>query len=92
MSTTENVKIQHKTSAGQQQALSQSVKQALDNYFAQLDGQEPANLYQLVLDEMRLPLLEAVMQYTNQNQSKAAIIMGLSRGTLRKLLKIYNML
>lgn len=90
--STENLKTQQKTLGGQQQPLSQNVRQALDNYFGQLNGQQPANVYQLVLEEMEVPLLEAVMEFTNHNQSKAAIIMGISRGTLRKKLKKYNML
>jgi len=90
--STENMKTQQKGLAWQQQPLNQHVRQALDNYFKQLQGQQPSNVYQLVLEEMEIPLLEAVMEYTNQNQSKAAIILGISRGTLRKKLKMYNML
>jgi Fis family transcriptional regulator len=46
----------------------------------------------MVLAEVEVPLLEAVMEYTKGNQSRAAILLGLSRGTLRKKLKIYGML
>ena len=67
-----------------------SVQQSLQNYFAQLDGQDPANLYGMVLSEMEAPLLKMVMHYTNGNQSKAAKILGISRGTLRKKLSIYQ--
>jgi Fis family transcriptional regulator len=31
------------------------------------------------------------MEYTRGNQTKAAIILGLNRGTLRKKLKIYGL-
>jgi|SRR6185312_12366381 len=34
------------------------------------------------------PLLKTVMEYTKNNQSRAAILLGWSRGTLRKKLKI----
>jgi len=74
------------------QPLHDSVRQALENYFAQLKGQVPENLYEMVLAEVEVPLIEAVMQYTRNNQSRAAILLGLSRGTLRKKLKIYGML
>jgi Fis family transcriptional regulator len=74
------------------QPLHDSVRQALENYFLQLKGQVPNNLYEMVLAEVEMPLLEAVMDYTKENQSRAAILLGISRGTLRKKLKIYGML
>lgn len=80
------------TVAHKNQPLHDSVRQALENYFMQLKGQSPDNLYELVLAEVEVPLLEAVMDYTKGNQSRAAIVLGLSRGTLRKKLKTYGML
>ena len=74
------------------QPLHGSVRQALENYIAQLKGQAPNNLYELILSEVEAPLMECVMEYTQSNQSRAAIVLGLSRGTLRKLLKKYGML
>ena len=74
------------------QPLHDSVRQALESYLLQLKGQSPTNLYELVLAEVEVPLLETVMEYTRNNQSRAAILLGLSRGTLRKKLKIYGML
>jgi len=78
--------------AHKNQPLHDSVRQALESYFLQLKGQVPTNLYEMVLAEVEVPLLEAVMEYTKGNQSRAAILLGLSRGTLRKKLKIYGML
>ena len=72
------------------QSFASSVRESLLNYFAQLDGEEPANLYSMVLAEMEVPLLKVIMQYTNGNQSKAAKLLGISRGTLRKKLAIYQ--
>lgn len=80
------------TVAHKNQPLHDSVRQALESYFTQLKGQAPNNLYELVLAEVEVPLIEAVMEYTKGNQSRAAILLGLSRGTLRKKLKIYGML
>jgi len=74
------------------QPLHDSVRQALEGYFVQLKGQAPNNLYDMVLAEVEVPLLEAVMEYTKENQSRAAILLGISRGTLRKKLKLYGML
>ena len=78
--------------AHKNQPLHESVRQAIENYFLQLKGEIPKNLYDLVLAEVEEPLMRAVMEFTNNNQSRAAIVLGLSRGTLRKKLKAYGML
>ena len=74
------------------QPLHDSVRQSLEHYILHLKGEMPSNLYELILAEVEAPLLQAVMEYTKNNQSRAAIILGLSRGTLRKKLKQYGML
>ncbi len=71
--------------------LRQSVKEALEKYLQHLEDQTPVNLYQLVLREIEPAVLIVVMQLTNNNQSKAAKLLKLSRGTLRKKLKLYNL-
>ncbi len=81
------------TVAHKNQPLHDSVRQALENFLAQLNGKDiPSNLYELILAEVEAPLMSAVMDYTKKNQSRAAIVLGLSRGTLRKKLKMYGML
>ncbi len=70
--------------------LSGHVKSMLENYFKDLDGHPPADLYQMVLQEIEQPLLETVLTYTRGNQSRAATLLGLNRGTLRKKLKQYD--
>ena len=76
----------------QQQTLRDHVYKAMRNYFAHLDGQPVTDVYNMVLSEVEAPLLEAVMEYTRGNQTKASIILGLNRGTLRKKLKIYGLI
>ncbi|BFM05395.1 DNA-binding transcriptional regulator Fis [Halioxenophilus aromaticivorans] len=80
------------TSEVQNTALRDCVKESIDNYFKHLDGQDVANVYELVMAEVEAPLLEVVMSYTRHNQTKAAEILGLNRGTLRKKLKQYGQL
>ncbi|EAQ65435.1 DNA-binding protein Fis [Marinomonas sp. MED121] len=80
------------TSSEQSHTLRDNVDRALQNYFAHLDGQPITDLYQLVLAEVEAPLLESVMSFTKDNQTKASAILGLNRGTLRKKLKQYGML
>ncbi|MBT8132778.1 MAG: DNA-binding transcriptional regulator Fis [Gammaproteobacteria bacterium] len=66
-------------------------EEALGGYFASLNGHKPAELYNLVLREVEEPLLRSVMQYTSGNQSQAASVLGINRGTLRKKLKAYGL-
>jgi len=73
------------------QTLSHQVTQALESYFAQLDGSEVVDLHALVIKEVEKPLLQAVLNHTKSNQSKAAKVLGLSRGTLRKKLALYQL-
>ncbi|ONG13090.1 Fis family transcriptional regulator [Escherichia coli] len=54
-------------------------------------NQDVNDLYELVLAEVEQPLLDMVMQYTRGNQTRAALMMGINRGTLRKKLKKYGM-
>jgi len=72
--------------------LRSSVERSVKDYFDKIGNQEITDLYELVLAEVEEPLLTAVMGFTRSNQSKAAILLGLSRGTLRKKLKIYDLL
>ncbi|MBK7731125.1 MAG: DNA-binding transcriptional regulator Fis [Gammaproteobacteria bacterium] len=73
-------------------SLRQSVEITVGNYFSQLDGQMVTDVYDMVLQEVEAPLLEAVLKYTRNNQTLASAVLGLNRGTLRKKLKRYGML
>ena len=64
---------------------------ALDAYFSHLHGDQPAHLYELVLREVEEPLFRAVMTYVEGNQSRAAEVLGINRGTLRKKLREYRL-
>ncbi len=85
---------QHLTHApvSQAQTLRDSVAIALSNYFKHLEGQDVTDVYNMVLSEVEAPLLEEVLRYTRNNQTKAAVLLGLNRGTLRKKLKQYDLL
>mgnify|MGYP006431319289 FL=1 len=70
--------------------LSDNIEVLLDQYFNDLAGESPGNLYDLVVSNVEKPLLLYVMNYAEGNQSKAAEILGLNRNTLRKKLKNHN--
>ena len=72
--------------------LCKHTEDALDQYFATLNGDRPGDLYDLVIGEVERPLFQAVMDYTQGNQSQAAGILGINRGTLRKKLRTYSII
>jgi Fis family transcriptional regulator len=67
------------------------VKRCMENYFSELNGQAPSELYELVLGEIEQPMLEVVMNQTRGNISKAADYLGLNRATLRRKLEKYGL-
>jgi Fis family transcriptional regulator len=78
----------------EQQEISQlynAVKHSIRRYLYELDGTTPHDMYELVLKQIERPLLEAVLEHTRGNQSKAAEYLGLNRGTLRKKLRQYDL-
>lgn len=80
------------TDSTQQVTLRENVAQIMVHYFANLKGEEPKHVYDFFLDEVEEPMLAIVMKMTRNNQSEAARILGVSRGTLRTMLKKYAML
>ena len=74
------------------QHLSALTDDALRGYLASLNGHRPADLYKLVMGEVEKPLFRAVLDYAGGNQSEAADILGINRGTLRKKLVAYKLL
>jgi Fis family transcriptional regulator len=71
--------------------LRQHAEAALGAYFEKLNGHRPAGLYALVLREVEEPLLQAVMRHTEGNQVRAAEVLGINRGTLRRKLEGYGL-
>ena len=66
-------------------------ERALSDYLANLNGHRPARLYDLVLREVEEPLFRTVLDYAEGNQSQAAVILGITRGTLRKKLRQFGL-
>ena len=72
------------------EALSHQVINAVKGYLTLLSSKDAnLNLYQLIVEEVEAPLFRTVMEITRYNQSKAARVLGVSRGTLRTKLKRY---
>jgi Fis family transcriptional regulator len=76
---------------GRELPLRSHAERALSDYFTSLNGHRPAHLYDLVLREVEEPLFRVVLDYAEGNQSRAAGILGINRGTLRKKLKQFGL-
>jgi Fis family transcriptional regulator len=76
---------------GRELPLRNHAERALSEYFTSLSGHRPSHLYDLVLREVEEPLFRVVLDYAQGNQSRAAGILGINRGTLRKKLKQFGL-
>ena len=74
------------------QPLRDSASEAISHYLKTLDGESCSELYDMVLHQVEEPLFKAVLDYTQHNQSHAAAMLGLNRGTLRKKLRQHGLL
>ncbi len=72
--------------------IEQSVRDSLQTYFQDLEGEVPDRLYDMVVRMVERPMLEVVMNHADNNQSRAAEWLGLNRNTLRKKLVEHKML
>jgi Fis family transcriptional regulator len=68
------------------------VKKSLEKYFRDLGEQGPSNVYDMVILTVEKPILEAVMDRAEGNQSHAAEMLGINRNTLRKKLQQHGLL
>ena len=66
--------------------IEECVRTSLEGYLRDLRGTEPDGIYSMMVSVVEKPVLEVVMQYADNNQSKAAQWLGLNRNTLRKKL------
>ena len=73
------------------QPIRRSVTSAIDLYLQDMDGHEVNDLYHVVLSEVEPAILDVGMNYVEGNQTEAAEMLGISRGTLRKKLKLYGL-
>ena len=69
-------------------SLAESVSHLITHYI-ESSGKGIIDLHQMVLEQIEPPLLKAVMEQYQFNQSRAANALGISRGKIRKLLIKY---
>ncbi|MDX8400500.1 MAG: helix-turn-helix domain-containing protein [Gallionellaceae bacterium] len=67
------------------------VRQAVGNYFIDLDGDEPScAVYDMVINCVEKPLIETVLHHAGGNQTRAAELLGMNRNTLRKKIQTHK--
>ena len=72
--------------------LEESVRLSLEQYFIDLGDTVPSDLYDMVIRCVERPLLEVAMERAQQNQSKAALMLGMTRNTLHKKLIFHKLI
>jgi DNA-binding protein Fis len=72
--------------------LEDSVRLSLEQYLSDLGDTDPNDMYEMVIRCVERPLLSVAMERAQQNQSKAAQILGMTRNTLRKKLLFHKLI
>jgi Fis family transcriptional regulator, factor for inversion stimulation protein len=71
--------------------LHQFVQDVVKQYLVDMDTTPPDNLYQVIIAEVERPLIQAVLEHTGGNQSRAADMLGITRTTLRNRIQRYGL-
>ena len=72
--------------------ISACINGALSTYFANLDGETPAAIYDMVIKSVERPMFEAVLNHAGGNQTLASQMLGINRNTLRRKLSEHELL
>ena len=69
--------------------LASTVEATIKTYMESMNKTNITNLYDLLMEQIEPALFKAVIERCKYNQSRAASMLGLSRGTLRTKLSKY---
>ena len=72
--------------------IEESVRESLQSYFRDLDGEQPSAIYDMVIKSVERPMIEVTLQQAGGNQTLAAEMLGINRNTLRKKITEYRLL
>lgn len=68
-------------------SLQETLTNQVNQYLQEMKEQNITDLYDIVIKQIEQPLFKATIEHCKYNQSKAAEVLGVSRGTLRAKLK-----
>ncbi len=74
------------TTESNSQIMDACIRTAIRHYLRDMGDHDPENIYKLFLLQFERPLLEEVLNWCDDNQTRASRVLGLNRGTLRKKL------
>ena len=77
---------------GSNSGFSACITGALENYFRNLDGEQPSAIYDMVIKSVERPMIEVTLLQAGGNQTLAAEMLGINRNTLRKKITEYRLL
>jgi Fis family transcriptional regulator len=60
----------------------------LNRYFKQLDGEKASGVLKMVVQESETITIKFILDKVKKNQSEAAKILGMNRGTLKKKIEL----
>jgi Fis family transcriptional regulator len=72
-------------------SMARHVREALSEYFADLDGEQPCcDMYEMVMNCVEKPLIEMTLSHAGGNLTRAAEMLGINRNTLRKKMQLHG--
>jgi|DEB0MinimDraft_10_1074344.scaffolds.fasta_scaffold90305_2 Fis family transcriptional regulator len=71
--------------------LKQFVSVATQQFLDDMGSTPPDNLHKVILSEAERAMIETVLAHTENNQSKAAELLGITRSTLRSRMARYKL-
>jgi Fis family transcriptional regulator len=72
------------------ETLHECVRKAVRQYLKDMGDHQPDDFYQVVLAQVEKPMIEEVLRWAGGNQTRTAEALGISRGTLRKKMRIHD--
>ncbi len=68
------------------------IEAELQNYETLMEGECATDLHRMVMDQAEQAVINYALRRSEGNQSQAACMLGISRGTLRKKIRLYESL
>ncbi len=71
--------------------LNKLVERVVQQYLEDMGSTPPDNLHDVIIREVERSLIQTVLDHVGGNQSRAALILGITRATLRTRIQRYGL-